>query len=140
MKTILITAILSLWLTKPANSQLQANMYWNPVTVNGQPINYQAFSIHTRGVLALVQGDLRSPQHKQVPFRVSIRRSGKIVRQWPSGDATKHYSLQLQTMMPFVCFGDELVVEPAGPDGQWGKQIIRVAIMNWINWFTGDGC
>jgi len=140
MKTIIATAILLHWLTNSATAQLQANMYWNPVTVNGRPVDYGAFSIHTQGVMAMVEGDLRSANHKQVPFRVSIRRNGKIVRQWPSGNAKDHYSLQLQTLMPFVRFGDELVVEPVGPDGQWGVQVIRVAIMNWINWFTKDGC
>lgn len=142
MKTIFTTAILLLWLLKPATAQLQANMYWNPVTVNGHPIDYGAFSIHTQGVMALVQGDLRSPRHKKVPFRVSIRRDGKIVRQWPAGNAANHYALQLNTLMPFVRFGDELVVEPvgAGSNSRWDKQIIRVAIMNWINWFKGDGC
>ncbi len=140
MKYILVVLLLSSCLVQPASAQLQANMYWNPVTVNGHPIDYGAFSIHTQGVLAMIEGDLRSSKHKKVPFRVSIRRSGKIIRQWPSGNAADHYSLQLQTLMPFVRYGDELVVEPIGHDGQWRKQIIRVAIMNWINWFKGDGC
>ncbi len=140
MKHSLIISMLLLGLVKPATAQLQANLYWNPVTVDDRPVDYNAFSINTRGVLALVEGDLRSANHKQVPFRVSIRRNGKIVRQWPAGNAKEHYALQLNTMMPFVRFGDELVVEPIGHDGQWRKQIIRVAIMNWINWFTKDGC
>lgn len=140
MKTSITTAILLLWLTNSATAQLQASSFWNPVTVNGHTIDYNAFSINTQGVLAMVEGDLRSPKHKKVPFRVSIRRSGKIVRQWPSGNAADHYSLQLNTVMPFVRYGDELVVEPIVPGGKWGIQVIRVAVMNWFNWFTKDGC
>lgn len=140
MKHILVALILASFLVQPATAQLQANLYWNPVTVNGHPIDAGAFSINTRGVLALVDGDLRSTNHKQVPFRVFIRRSGKIVKQWPAGNASDHYALQLQTLMPFVRFGDELVLEPVGVDGKWSRRIIRVALMNWINWFTGEGC
>jgi len=140
MKYILVISMLLLGLVKPANAQLQANLYWNPVTVDDCPVDSDAFSINTRGVLALVDGDLRSPKHKKVPFRVFIRRSGKIVKQWPAGSASNQYSLQLKTLMPFVRFGDELVLEPVGPDRKWSRRIIRVAIMNWINWFTGDGC
>lgn len=113
-------------------------VYCDPLTVNGHFIDMSTFSLYTRGVLALVDGDPQSPTHKSRQFRVTLRRGQSTVRQWPANDNEAVYSFQLDDIEPVARLGDELVIEPVtSSPGQRltynrGKIVVKLKPVNWL--------
>lgn len=114
LRTNCLILLTSLALTTQSTAQDSPNFYANPLLVNGLPLNYETFSLYSRGVLALVEGDPGSATYKPVQFRVMIRRAGTFIRQWPASVTASITSIQLEDLWPSARFGDELIVEPAG--------------------------
>lgn len=141
---ILLTALA---LATQSTAQNSPNFYANPLLVNGIPLNYETFSLYSRGSLALVEGDPGTSAYKPVQFRVMLRRAGILIRQWPASVTASITSVQLEELWPFARFGDELIVEPTGkltepqPNSR-GKRVIKLKATNWltVNWIKRDGC
>ncbi|XWW46820.1 hypothetical protein JYG30_05015 [Fibrella sp. USSR17] len=73
--------------------------------------------------------DEQALKHKLVPFRVSLRRNGSVVKQWPTDAAETVESIQLKEIWPSARIGDELIVEPTAGSGAQsvsGKQVIKL--------------
>lgn len=143
MKNKLIVLSVLLLAATIVSTQLGPNVYSNPLTINGHPLNNDTLSPDSRGVLAVVDGDPASQRHKPVSFRVWLRRAGVIVRLGASSETRVVQSVQLAKLLRFAQFGDELIVEPAQPGNQRGRRVIKVrSSNNWlISWLTmNDKC
>ncbi|MEZ0541317.1 hypothetical protein [Fibrella arboris] len=110
----------------------------NALVLNGHRVDYSTFWLNKTGVLAIVTGDPQSANHKPVAFRVSLRRAGTVVRQWPANQTETVYSLQVDEIWPNAQLGDELIVEPAncpadGSTGCRGKQVLKMQGFNWLS-------
>ncbi|HEY0109363.1 MAG TPA: hypothetical protein VGB67_07010 [Fibrella sp.] len=113
------------------------DFYANSLTLNGHLLDHNTFWLNKHGVLALVEGDPQSPKHKPVLFRVSLRRSGKVVKQWPANQTDGMYSLQLDELWLDARLGDELIVEPVDASKSQstespGKRVIQLRGPNWL--------
>lgn len=135
-----------LLLTGRVMAQQKATLYANLLLLNGQPLDYERFWLNSRGVLAVIEGDPRSASHNPVPFRVSLRRAGKVLRQWPADSEESAYSVQLDEVWPHAQFGDELVVDPvdgASPQSVRSLEgrVLKINYVNWLaKWVKQDGC
>lgn len=140
--SILITGIAGLLLLAQAGpARSLPDICGNPLTVNGQPFNYDTFPVNSWGVLALVEGDPASKHAKPMPFRVYLRRAGTVVRRGASDETREVYSVQLAEVLSAARLGDELVVEPAGPSANpRAKRVIRLTWFNYLTLKNGDGC
>ncbi|GAB3011139.1 hypothetical protein [Spirosoma pulveris] len=119
------------------NKEVAPTVYSDAVTVNGHPINYNAIPLHSKGVLAFAEGNPQSPEHKPMPFRVTLRRAGTAVQQWPAKGKEGVYSVPLEEIWPVARPGDELLVEPVGTDIKQeaysrGKRVIQLIAVNWL--------
>ena len=124
---------------KPIQVQLSPSYYVNPLTLNGESLNYGTFSLNSRGVMTVIEGDLVSEKPKPMPFRVHLQRAGVIVRKGASDETREVYSVQLGELLPFAQFGDELVITPVRPTDQWAKRVIRLQSFNWLT-LNKTGC
>ena len=85
----------------------------SPLQLDGRALDWDAFSIESRGTLRVVHGDPRSPAATPIRFRVRLRRDGRIVE-----DARSRFlnqaseTVDLGDIMAVACQTDELVVEP----------------------------
>ncbi|SOD82674.1 hypothetical protein SAMN06269250_2220 [Spirosoma fluviale] len=132
-----VLGCLLLFVALSGNTEDRSIVYNNAVTMDGHPINYDALPMYSRGVLAFVSGDPRSPKHKPMLFQVTLRRSGKAVQQWSGKKEEGIYSIQLDEIWPLVQLGDELVVEPvytAGETHKPGKRVFKLGIINLFTW------
>lgn len=114
----------------------------NPFTLNGQPLfNYDAFSLNSRGVLALVEGNPASAQCKPVRFRAYLRRAGVVVQRGPSEPILAGYSVQLHEVLRYALPGDELVIDPVDPAHEQAKRVILLKAFAWLlPKPNADGC
>lgn len=101
------------------------------ITVDGYVIADDAVMINSRGVLALVEGNPRTDDHKTVPFRLLLKRDGMIIRRWPATDEPTTYSIRLDELWPVARPGDQLLVKPTCGAEQ-PIRIIRVQTINWL--------
>ena len=142
MKNRIIILSLLLLATQLILAQQRPDFYSNSLTINGYPLYHDTLSLDSQGVLAIVDGDPASQRHKPVSFRAWLRRAGVIVRQGASSETRVVYSVQLNELLSFARFGDELIVEPAQPSNQRGRRVFKLRSFNWlVNWLTmNDKC
>ncbi|HEX9956139.1 MAG TPA: hypothetical protein VGA96_02745 [Fibrella sp.] len=79
--------------------------------------------------------DVNRSEHKPVPFRVSLRRAGNVLKQWPASSQKSVYSVKLIDIWSSARLGDELVVEPLiGSPPQSvdirGKRVLKLEKVN----------
>lgn len=123
---------------EPASSSVPATrVYWNPLTLNGRPIDLSSFSVLSRGVLSIVEIDAAEGKPVKVPFRVYVRRAGEIVCGQTDGEGV--LEVNIQPMLAMARPGDELVIERVRPADSAMRQIIRLRPFNWMI-TPGDGC
>ena len=120
-----------------SRAQYKPDVYANLLTVNGHSFDQTDLWRTSKGVLALVEGDPQVPNHKPVPFRLSLRRAGKVVKHWPAGETEGVYSVQLEDLWLDARPGDELIVEPFDGGelpsaGSPGKRVIKLKGLNWL--------
>ncbi|TAE32612.1 MAG: hypothetical protein EAZ91_04700 [Cytophagales bacterium] len=123
-------------------AQTKTNLIATTLLLNNRPIEAVRFETHTRGFLALAEGESGTSRRTHIPFRVMLRRGNTTVRQWTSLGATNAHALDLDMCMPHVWPGDELVVEPVGETGQKTQKTIKVPAFDWLAFMKpkGDGC
>jgi hypothetical protein len=135
-----LALILSAWMIQPAFAHTTAVLYNEPVTLNGEPVDYFTFSLHTRGFIGLREDNMVSERKRPIPFRLYLRRKGAIVRQAGSTETGNAYVVQLDAIMPFARYGDELVLMPVRPTDQHAKRVIKLNSFNPFIFRYGAGC
>lgn len=135
-----LTVILSVWMIQPAFARPTAAFYDDPVTLNGHPVDYFTFSLHTRGVIGLRESYMVSELQRPIPFKLCLRRNGAIIRQVGSNETADVYAVKLDDIMPFARYGDELVLMPVRPTDQRSKRVIKLNAYNLFVRFFGSGC
>lgn len=136
----LLTLLLAGRMIRPADAHSAAPLYDDAVTLNGRPVDYFTFSLHTRGSIGLRESNLVSEHQRSVPFRLYLRRKGTIVRQVRSAETGDNFAVPLDTVMPFARYGDELVLEPIRSADMRSKRTIRLNSLNLFVFSFGPGC
>lgn len=96
----------------------------NPLTVNGLVLNQTYFSIHSRGKLAVVEGNPDVAGASRIPFRAYLKRGGMVI-QTRLSDAGSAFEVELADVLQTARIGDELVIEPTRPEDAMARRIIK---------------
>ncbi len=86
--------------------------YYDPLLLNNRPFNYAGFSIISRGMLTVVAGNLETAQTESIPFRVYLRRNGKIINSGASDITRSLLVVDVASVLAVAKIGDDLVIEP----------------------------
>ncbi|WP_460969272.1 hypothetical protein [Spirosoma migulaei] len=148
LSVLKIMALVGLFLTiQPAQGKVKArrlapvahrdepakkvNFYGNPLTLNGKPLNYSSFSMSSRGILAVVEGDPGSKDATKVPFRVYLKRAGAVVTPYGSDNTQPvYYEIEMAAVLALARPGDDLVIEPTRKPDLVAKRVIKLRPLN----------
>ncbi len=104
-----------------------ANFPTNPLQINGLMLDYNTFDINTKGILTVVKGNPDSKEAQAIPFCVSIRRNGEIVKDKKMSFLNKVlYKVNLADIFPFSKQGDVLIVNPARAADWKAKRLLKL--------------
>ena len=111
--------------------------YSNPLVLDGKPLDYQTFGKDTKGVLTLVKGNPNLADSPKIPFRIYLKREGKVVNYGLSSDTRELYEVEVAPILRLARFGDELVIEPARTTDAKAKRVIYLIKMDIMNMIFG---
>jgi hypothetical protein len=111
----------------PKDAQSNCNFFSNPLLLNDQPLDYNHFSLESKGQLKLVKGGTGASDMVEIPFYVYLRRNGTMIPL--PGDnplKQKHMSVDISTIMKLAQPGDHLIIEPVNKDDWQSKRILKL--------------
>ncbi len=104
----------------------ETSFYSNPLTLDGKPLDYDSFSIASKGLLAVVTGNPASPEATRIPFRVYLKRDEQqLIHGVANGDQPL-YEVAIDQVLAIAKPGDHLIIEPVRKSDWRGKRIIKV--------------
>ena len=111
----------------PHNIGQDANFYWNPLVLNGKPLDYSQFHLGSSGELSVVKGNPESKDAERIPFYISIRRNGEIIvdKKMPFLDKVL-YKVNLLDLQPFSRPDDVLIINPVRREDWKAKRILKL--------------
>ncbi len=110
-----------------------AYLHENPLQLNGKMLDYDKFTMDSKGVLRVVEGNPNSKDAKPVPFYVTIRSNGKFVQDKKMPFLNKAMiEVNLSDIMPFCQIDDVLIISPAREEDGKAKRILKLLL--------GGGC
>jgi hypothetical protein len=112
------------------SGQAIGNFYCNPLVLDGMALDYNAFTLESKGELKLIKGDPKNGKVTEIPFYLRIRRNGMPIAH-PCGDGVIFSKIEISAILKAAKNGDELIVEPVNKEDWPAKRIVR------IGW---DGC
>lgn len=125
---VLITLLLN---SKSVQAHEKRNFYGNPLTLNGKPLNYTSFSLSSRGMLAVVDGDPESKEATKIPFRIYLKRAGAVVSPSVSDNTQPvYYDIDVSAVLALARPGDDLVIEPVRKTDLAAKRVIKLKPLN----------
>lgn len=110
----------------------------NPLVLDGNSLDYNFFSIFSKGRLAVVSGDPASKEAVKIPFRIYLRRNGSIIQKGAFDNIRQYYDVDIATVLALAQHGDELVVDPVYKSDWVARRVLRVKSMFWL--FLTPGC
>lgn len=121
------------------NPARQTNFPDNSLVLNDNPLDYNLFTIYSRGKLAVVSGDPTSEEATPVPFRIYLRRNGMIIQKGASDPNRQQCEIEVSTVLALALPGDELVIDPARQADSSARRIIPLKGLTWLL-FPKSGC
>jgi hypothetical protein len=99
----------------------------NPLLINGIPLNYDTFDGNTKGILTVVKGNPNSKEAQTIPFYVSIRRNGRILKDEKMSFLKKKLqSVKLSDIFLFTKFDDVLIINPVKAEDWKAKRVLKL--------------
>jgi hypothetical protein len=103
------------------------NFFANPIRLNGQPLDYNTFSMQSTGELTLVKGAPVSNTTVQIPFYIYLRRNGTIVKlDDEEALQSRHIKIDISTILKFALPNDQLIIEPVNKEDWQAKRILKM--------------
>ena len=105
----------------------QGSFSCNPLMLNEKPLDYNAFSLKSKGELSVVKGAAVTGHPTQIPFHAYLRRSGNIVV-IPGGDRPDpgQTKIEISEILKYAKPGDQLVIEPVLKEDGPAKRILKL--------------
>lgn len=120
---------------------------YNPLLIDGEPINYEQFSLTSRGIITMIAEDSKSKKVITIPFRIYLKRDNEIVHLGGSASADKLAKIEVSQILKFANLGDELVIEPVDKKFQTSTRVffLRNNLVKFMSNFLinrnpKDGC
>ena len=121
------------------------DFYSNPLILNTKPLDYQSFTIRSRGLLAMVEGNPKDTKAVRIPFRAYLMRNGQVVFSGHSQMLCEVLEVNLSDILTFALAGDELIIEPSRKADNKAKCSIPLKEPPFFQTYLGllrrqDGC
>lgn len=123
--TLLQSAMSAFGQTKTAAAH-EVNFYCNPLLLDDKPTNYSNFSIYSKGQLSVVVADKKTAALEKIPFRIYLRRNGKLVTQGVSDSTRSVVSIEISSVLALARFGDHLIIEPVRKSDEGTRRNIEL--------------
>lgn len=107
------------------SGQPNGNFYCNPLMLEGVAIDYNAFTLESKGELKLIKGAPKSGKVVEIPFHLYLRRNGTLVAH-PCGEGVIFSKVEISTILQAAQDGDELIVEPVNQEDWPAKRIVKI--------------
>lgn len=105
----------------------QGNFFSNPLMLNETPLDYNVFSLASKGELTVIKGAPTTGETMQVPFYVYLRRSGtKVYIPGKERPDPKQMKIDISEILRFANPGDQLVIEPVRKEDGPVKRILKL--------------
>ena len=105
------------------------NIHCNPLLLDGHSLDYGAFTINSRGVLALITGEPESAGSAKIPFSIQLRRVGKIIEDQSMDFLHRQlYGIEISTVLAFSRPGDQLIITPVNKVDWKAKRILKIIL------------
>ena len=104
------------------------DVHCNPLLLDGQPLDYEAFNLESTGELTMVIGDPNNPDSQRIPFSVQLRSNGSVGQISDLKNYRVHTveSLEVSEILANAKGGDMLIITPSLPQYWKAKRIIMV--------------
>lgn len=121
------------------------SFYCNPLILNTKPLDYQSFTIQSRGLLAMVEGNPNDAKAVRIPFRAYLMRNGQVIFSGHSQMLREVLEVNLSAILAFALAGDELIIEPSRKADNKAKRSIFLKEPPFFQTYLGllrrrDGC
>nr|WKN36559.1 hypothetical protein K4G66_29800 [Tunicatimonas sp. TK19036] len=99
----------------------------NPLRLNGHPLDYSQFSIHSQGELTVVVGNRNTEAVRTVPFQVHVQRNGEIVQDFASGfTGEARVAIDLGLVLARSQPGDQLIIHPYWKKHGNARRVLKI--------------
>ncbi len=99
----------------------------NPLMLNGKPLDYGEFNLHSNGELTVNKGAAITGQTTQIPFYVYLRRNGnKVLIPGKESSDPKQIKIDISEILRHAESGDHLVIEPVNKEDGPVKRILKL--------------
>ncbi|MES2516630.1 MAG: hypothetical protein V4585_00900 [Bacteroidota bacterium] len=139
--------VISMLLTSSITARENEKIISNPLLIDGEPINYEQFSLTSRGIVTMIAEDSKSKKTMTIPFKIYLRRDNKIVHLGGSSSTDKLSEIEISQILKFANLGDELVIEPIDKKFQTSTRVffLRNNLVKFMSNFlinrnNRDGC
>ena len=108
------------------------DIHCNPILLNGQPLDYDNFTLESTGELTIVTGDPSQPDSQRIPFSVQLKSDGSVGQITDLKNYLVHsvVSLDVSEILENAKGGDLLIITPALPQHWKAKRIIQIKNSN----------
>lgn len=109
----------------------RGDFYFNPLMLNGKPLDYNAFNLGSKGELTVIKGAAITGKTTPVPFYVYLRRDGNkvFIPGYGRSDISQD-KVDISQILQYAKPGDQLVIEPVNKEDGPVKRILKLV----------DGC
>ncbi len=105
----------------------QGSFYYDPLMLNGKPLDYSAFNVKLKGELTVIKGSAITGETIQVPFYVYLRRNGyKVLIFGKARFDQKQIKIDISEILRYAEPGDHLVIEAANKEDGPVKRILKL--------------
>jgi hypothetical protein len=104
----------------------EGDFYANPLLLDGETLDFNAFSFMTEGELTVVKGAPETRKTTQVPFYIYLRREGREVRIPGTDRYQEHIKIEISEILKHSEVGDHLIIEAVKKEDGRVKRILKV--------------
>ncbi|PWK27281.1 hypothetical protein LV89_01594 [Arcicella aurantiaca] len=147
IKLSFVSIVFSTLFTVTIAARENEKIIYNPLLIDGQPINYEQFSLSSKGVITMITENTKGNGTMTIPFKVYLRRDNKIVYLGGSASTNTLSEIEISKVLKFANLGDELVIEPVDKKFQTSGRVffLRNNLVKFMSKFLisknpQDGC
>lgn len=100
---------------------------YNPLMVNGKPLDYGEFNLASSGELTVIKGTAMPEQTTEIPFYVYLRRNGnEVLIPGKERSDPRQTKIEISEILRHAEPGDHLVIEAVNKEDGPVKRILKL--------------
>jgi hypothetical protein len=111
---------------QPSEAGQDAGFHDNPLLLDGKPFEWADFSISSKGMLTVVEGNPESPEAVKILFKIYLRRNGEIITEGKSDINREVFEIEISEVLSVAKDGDQLIIAPVRECDWKAKRILKV--------------